>query len=63
MFRLTDNERAMLELLAETPRSYFPPMHQSYARRLSRQGLAVHGQDGQWYITAAGIRETCRQLH
>lgn len=63
MVRLTDNERAMLELLVETPRSLIPPMHLSYARRLSRQGLAIHGDDGQWYITAAGIRETNRQLH
>ncbi|MCB1526853.1 MAG: hypothetical protein KDJ45_04025 [Hyphomicrobiaceae bacterium] len=63
MLRLTDNERAMLELLVETPRSYFPPMHQTYARSLSQQGLAVHAKDGHWYITAAGVRETARQLH
>lgn len=38
MVSLSDNERAMLELLAETPRSLIPPMHLSYARRLWRQG-------------------------
>ncbi len=63
MVRLTDNERAMLELLVETPRALIPPMHLAYAQGLSRHGLAVHADDGQWYITAAGIRETHRQLH
>lgn len=63
MFKLSDNERAMLELLVETPRSFFPPMHLSYARRLSRHGLAVRSDDGQWYVTAAGVRETERQIH
>ncbi|MCB0060387.1 MAG: hypothetical protein KDE45_25275 [Caldilineaceae bacterium] len=52
----------MLELLAETPRTLIPPMHLAYARRLSREGLAVQA-DGKWFITAAGIRETHRQLH
>ena len=63
MVRLTDNERAMLELLVETPRALIPPMHSNYARRLSKHGLAIHADDGQWYITAAGVRETDRQLH
>lgn len=63
MVSVSDNERAMLELLAETPRSLIPPMHLSYARRLWRQGLAVCANDGQWYITAAGVRETQRHVH
>ena len=62
MVRLNDNERAMLELLADTPRALIPPMHLAYARRLSQHGLAVKS-DGQWFITAAGVRETHRQLH
>lgn len=63
MKRLSDNELAVLELLVNTPRSYFPPMHLSYARSLLRRGLAVHGSDGQWYPTAAGVRQTARVLH
>ena len=63
MVSLSDNERAMRELLAETPRSLIPPIHLSYARRLWRQGLAVCANDGQWYITAAGVRETQRHVH
>lgn len=63
MVRLTDNERAMLELLVETPRALIPPMHLAYAHSLSERGLAVCANDGQWYVTAAGIRETRRRLH
>ena len=63
MMRLSDNELAVLELLVSTPRSYFPPMHLRYARSLLRQGLAVRSSDGQWYPTAAGVRETSRVLH
>lgn len=63
MVHLTDNERAMLELLVETPRALIPPMHLAYARRLSKHGLAIRADDGQWYITAAGIRQADRQLH
>lgn len=62
MVGLNDNERAMLELLAETPRSLIPPMHLAYARRLSQHGLAVQA-GGRWFITAAGVRESHRQLH
>jgi hypothetical protein len=46
MVSLSDNERAMLELLAETPRSLIPPMQLSYAWRLWRQGLAQCANDG-----------------
>ncbi|MGD9669573.1 MAG: hypothetical protein AB7U75_11020 [Hyphomicrobiaceae bacterium] len=53
----------MLELLVETPRALIPPMHLAYARRLSKHGLAIRADDGQWYITAAGIRQADRQLH
>ncbi len=53
----------MLELLVETPRALIPPMHLAYAHSLSERGLAVCANDGQWYVTAAGIRETRRRLH
>ncbi|MCB1505591.1 MAG: hypothetical protein KDJ47_11500 [Hyphomicrobiaceae bacterium] len=63
MYRLTDNELAMLELLIDTPRSCIPPMHLNYAKSLSRRGLATYSPDGRWYVTAAGVRETNRCLH
>lgn len=63
MMRLSDNELAVLELLVDTPRSYFPPMHLGYVRNLLRHGFAVHASDGQWYPTAAGVRQTARKLH
>lgn len=63
MYHLTDNELAMLELLIDTPRSVIPPMHLDYARSLSQRGLAVCSDDGRWYVTGAGVRETNRPLH
>ena len=62
MIRLDDNELAVLELIAMSPRSFFPPLVMPFAETLMRSGLAVRA-DGRWYVTAAGLRQTNRTVH
>lgn len=62
MIHLSDNELAVLELLAMSPRSFFPPLVVPYAETLTRTGLAMRA-GGQWYVTAAGLRQARRTLH
>jgi len=62
MIQLNDNELAVLELLAMSPGSHFPPQVLQYAETLSRSGLAICA-DGRWFATAAGLRRARRTLH
>jgi hypothetical protein len=62
MTQLNENDRAVLELLVMKPRDFFPPMALKVARKLSRRGLAIC-RHGEWYVTAAGLREAHHQLH
>lgn len=62
MTSLNDNDLAVLELLIMKPRDYFPPLALRVARKLSKRGLAVCDR-GEWFVTAAGVRQARRQLH
>jgi hypothetical protein len=62
MDRLDSNEFAVLELLAMTSFSFFPPLPRLIARRLVRKGLATF-QEGRWYPTAEGLSLAGRTLH
>lgn len=62
MTHLNENDLAVLELLVMKPRDYFPPLALRVARKLSKHGLAVC-QRGEWYVTAAGLRQVHHQLH
>lgn len=62
MYALSNNELAVLELLAFKPLSFIPPTSTMIVLRLSDRGLAVF-KDGHWYPTAQGLSETGRTLH
>ena len=62
MTHLNENDLAVLELLVMKPRDYFPPLALRVARKLSKHGLAIC-RSGEWYVTAAGLRQAHQQLH
>ncbi|MGQ0671345.1 MAG: hypothetical protein ACT4N2_00490 [Hyphomicrobium sp.] len=62
MTHLNENDLAVLELLVMKPRDFFPPMALRVARKLSRRGFAVCTA-GEWYVTAAGLKQARRQVH
>jgi hypothetical protein len=52
---LSENEAAVLTLLAMQPVTCFPPRPYMWARRLRREGLVVQ-RDGAWIATSKGLR-------
>jgi len=59
---LTDNERALLELIVAGPRSFLPPLVRPFIVTLARHGLATN-RDGVWYATRRGIEQSGRSVH
>ena len=62
MNNLSENEVAVLELLVMKPRDFFPPMARRVARGLVKRGLAMV-DNGEWFVTAAGVKQAHLQLH
>ena len=62
MFYESDDEAAVLELLAQNPCSYFSPLASGVAAELAEKGLAIFS-DGLWYPTAEGLCRSGRTLH
>ena len=62
MIELSDNEEAVLELLAAKPRTLLPPRISEFAERLSQLGFAIFDQ-GAWYVTAAGLQVSHHRIH
>ena len=59
---LVGNEKAILELLAINPVSYFPPLHRPTVGKLSELGCLRHDGDC-WYPTAVGLGLIGRAIH
>lgn len=62
MTNLNENDLAVLELLVMAPRDFFPPQAMRVVRKLLKRGLAVCDQ-GEWYVTRAGLRLVHHTLH
>ena len=59
---LRGNEKVVLELLAITPVSDFPPLHRPTVGKLCERGLLRH--DGScWHPTASGLGMIGRTVH
>lgn len=56
------SELEILELLATTPVSYFPPRHVPTVTRLVFKGLAVRSEKA-WYPTSLGVEKIGRAMH
>ena len=56
MGRLSENEEAILTLLAMTPVTNLPPRPYMWARRLRQEGLAIQS-NGAWIPTSAGLKQ------
>jgi hypothetical protein len=62
MQQLSENEAAVLELLAMAPVSCWSSRTKIWVRRLKRQGLAEQ-RDGTWFPTRAGLLQIGRAIH
>ena len=57
MGRLSENEEAILTLLAMMPVTSLPPRPYMWALRLRQVGLATRCNNGAWVPTREGLRQ------